>query len=70
VRVVTIGIRGRAINLTSEPNAEYRHDLVAQEANACGGEPPELRDPLRIEDAVDSLVTRRSAADGTRAASL
>jgi len=63
VRVVTIGIHGRAINLTFDPNAEYRHDLVAQEANdACGGEPPELRE--------DSLVTRRSAADGTRAASL
>ena len=69
--MVAIGNQSRAINLTSDPNAEYRHGLVAQEANdACGGKPPELRNRLRIEEAVDSLVTRRSAADGTRAASL
>ena len=47
--MVAIGNQSRAINLTSDPNAEYRHGLVAQEANdACGGKPPELRNRLRI----------------------
>ena len=57
VGMVAVGYERRAVDLSANADAKYRHGLVAQKADhASDGKPAEMHHVTRVEKPVDGLI--------------
>ncbi len=61
--MITIGDESHAVDFAPDPNAKHRHGFVADESDDAGGNHPRNEtDALRVDQALDCLIT---GEDGT-----